>query len=72
MAFKEKITKEDLLGIRIGRSETFSMASRDRCRSAQSYAGQLKDSVPFPKFITSINRPADGEVLWSITVTRLA
>lgn len=72
MALKEKVTKEDLLGIRIGRSETFSMASRDRCRCVQSYAGQLKDSIPFPKFITSINRPAEGEVLWSITVTRLA
>lgn len=72
MAFKERVTKEDLLSIRVGRSETFSMVDRDRCRCVQSYAGQLKDSVPFPRFMTSINRPAEGEVLWSITVTRLA
>lgn len=70
--YKDKISKADLLNIRIGRSETFTMPSKAHCRSAQSYAGQLKDYEPFPKFVTRISDAIEGTLQRSITITRLA
>ena len=69
---KDKVTKEDLLNIRIGRSETFLMPSKAHCRSAQSYAGQLKDYEPYPKFVTKISDAIEGTFQRSITITRMA
>ena len=69
---REKVTKEDLLNIRTGKSETFTMPTFSHCRSVQSYAGQLKNFEPYPKFTTKIGDAIEGTTTRSITVTRLA
>lgn len=69
---KDKVTKEELLNIRIGKSEVFTMPSFAHCRSVQSYAGQLKNIEPFPRFSTRIGDMIEGTTQRSITVTRLA
>ncbi len=69
---KEKVTKADLLNIRIGKSETFSMPSYSHCRSAQSLAGQMKNFDPYPRYTTKISDVIEGSVQRSITITRLS
>ena len=68
---RDKVTKEELLNIRVGKSEVFTMPSFAHCRSVQSYAGQLKNSEPFPRFSTRIGDAVEGLMQRSITVTRL-
>ena len=68
---RDKVTNEELLNIRVGKSEVFTMPSFAHCRSVQSYAGQLKNSEPFPRFSTRIGDAGEGLMQRSITVTRL-
>ena len=68
---KERVTKEELLNIRTGKSETYTMPSFAHCRSVQSYAGQLKNFEPYPKFTTKISDAIEGTTARTITVTRL-
>lgn len=66
---KDKVTREDLLNIRVGKSETFTLPTFGHCRSAQSYANQQKNFGM--KFTTIIGDPVEGSATRSITITRL-
>ena len=69
---KENVTKNDLLNIKVNKAETFTLPTWNHCRSAQSLAGQMKNSEPFPRFVTRIGDPIEGTQQRSITVTRIA
>ncbi len=69
---KETVTKNDLLNIRVGKAETFTLPTWNHCRSAQSLAGQMKNSEPFPRYVTKIADPVEGTMRRSITITRMA
>lgn len=71
MKIKGKITKQDLLAIEIGTTETFIMPDYDSARSAQSYAGQLKNTKPYPLFATQIGKAVDGTYQRTITIERI-
>ena len=67
---KETVTKNDLLNIRVGKAETFTLPTWNHCRSAQSLAGQMKNSEPFPRYVTKIGDPVEGTQQRSITIVR--
>lgn len=68
---KERVTREDLNNIRIGKSEIFTLPNYTQCKSAAVQAYQM-GNIADMKFTCRIGDRMEGTAQRSITITRIS